>query len=302
MDPALLFAYHRDMLADEKRLAAYREAISRIVRPEHVVVDLGAGTGVLSVYAARAGARRVYALDRAVPAGILRAVIEENGVSDRVTVIAKDSRQVQHLPELCDILVADIGLDEESLLDARRRFLRPGGVTIPRQVILRMAPVQAPVVYERAVDFWQRAPGAFQVAAVRRFAANQVHRTSLENLEPASDACEVFSLNIAAIESPVLSGTVTFTTPTALLVHGFAGWTRVEFAPGLSLENAPPGPPASWRHLFFPLERPVSIAAHDQIELTVIKRGLIWIWRGRCGGERFEHSTFQNVPMTADEC
>jgi ubiquinone/menaquinone biosynthesis C-methylase UbiE len=300
VDPAFVFAYQRAMLRDEKRLAAYREAIERTVKPGQVVVDLGAGTGVLSVYAARAGARRVYAIDRNVPVAQIRAVLEQNRVADRVQIIHRDSRQVERLPEPCDVLIAEIGLDEESLLDARRRFLRPGGVAIPEQVKFCMAPINAPQVYENVLGFWEHPHASIEVSVLRRFAANQVHRTSLEDVVLLTDPVAILATRIDQIEAPIVSGTATFTLRSDGPIQGFAGWHRIELVAGLWFDNAPPGPPGSWAHHFFPLERPLQGTGGGRIDLAVSKRGTIWTWRGSCCGRRFDHSSFLNLPLTID--
>ena len=299
MDPAFVFAYQRALVGDERRLAAYRETIARVVRPGHVVVDLGAGTGVLSVYAARAGAARVHAVDRSVSPAHLRAVLEQNGVADRVQIHYADSRAVE-LPEQCDVLIAEIGLDEEVLLDARRRFLRAGGVAIPEEVTFCMAPIHAPAAYAELVDFWNTDHAAIEVSALRRFAANQVHRTSLEGVGLLAQPVVVLSVRPAHSDSAFVTGNGQFTFASGALVHGFAGWHRVRLAEARAYDNAPPGPPEGWAHHFFPLERPREVTAGTRVQLTVSKRGMVWTWRGRFGSEGFDHSTFMNLALVTD--
>ena len=61
---SLLIDAHRQFLEDAVRLDAFSRAIAEVVRPGHVVVDLGSGTGVLGLLACRAGASRVYSVDQ----------------------------------------------------------------------------------------------------------------------------------------------------------------------------------------------------------------------------------------------
>jgi protein arginine N-methyltransferase 1 len=145
-DPAV----HVAMLDDRERTAAYLEAIGRVVRPGDVVLDLGTGSGVLAVAAARAGARRVYAVEASGVGRLARAVFEANGVADRVTLVPGWSTQVS-LPEPADVLVSEtIGNEPlgermlEAVLDARRRLLAPGARLVPRALRLRAAPVSLP--------------------------------------------------------------------------------------------------------------------------------------------------------------
>ncbi|MHB8621647.1 MAG: 50S ribosomal protein L11 methyltransferase [Chloroflexota bacterium] len=99
--------YHHTMLADENRRSAFQRAIERVVRPGDVVFDPGAGTGILSYFAAQK-ARKVYAVeaDPAV-AELGRRLIGLNHLTDRVDYqlgLAQD-----HLPtEPVDVVICEM--------------------------------------------------------------------------------------------------------------------------------------------------------------------------------------------------
>ena len=138
------------MTADRTRVEPYAAALRAVVRPGSVVLDLGAGTGVFALYAARLGARKVYAVDPADAVRIGRELARENGVAGRVEFIQDLSTRVT-LPERADVIVWDIrgalpAFREvvATLADARARLLAPGGVLVPRRDVLLAAPIEAP--------------------------------------------------------------------------------------------------------------------------------------------------------------
>ena len=77
---------HESMLQDDVRCRAFRDALREVVTPDSVVLDIGAGTGILSIFAAQAGARQVYAVERSPVAQCARQIIADNGLSDRIEV------------------------------------------------------------------------------------------------------------------------------------------------------------------------------------------------------------------------
>ena len=80
-------ASHASMVFDEVRNRAYLEAMQALIGPETVVLDLGAGIGVLGLLAAKAGARHVYCVEPSPVARHIRPLAEATGVGDRVTAI-----------------------------------------------------------------------------------------------------------------------------------------------------------------------------------------------------------------------
>src|SRR5262245_12756055 len=160
---------HARMLHDDRRTRDYLAAIAAAVRPGDVVLDIGTGSGVLAVAAARAGARRIYAVEASDIAEVAGRVFATNGVTETVTLVPGWSREIE-LPEPADLLVAEIignePLEEEILettLDARRRLLKPDARLIPHTLTLLARPLRLPdgdarqrAIGEAAVERWRR--------------------------------------------------------------------------------------------------------------------------------------------------
>lgn len=137
------------LLSDRVRVETFRAAIERTVRPGDVVADVGAGTGLLAFYAARAGAARCYAIERRpFAAAAAKRFLAVNGVANRVTVLTGTAEDVI-LPEPVDVVVCEmvgqIGFDEaiyEVLQVFCGRFLRQGGRIVPLRLKSFLVPVR----------------------------------------------------------------------------------------------------------------------------------------------------------------
>ena len=75
--------FHQSMIHDRRRVEAFRAAIEAAVQPGDVVLDIGTGTGLLACLAARAGARKVYAVEEGGIATVAAGVVADNGYDDR---------------------------------------------------------------------------------------------------------------------------------------------------------------------------------------------------------------------------
>ena len=156
------------MLHDDRRTGDYLAALTAAVQPGDVVLDIGTGSGVLAVAAARAGARQVYAVEASDIAGVAEKVFEVNGVADRVTLLPGWSRQIE-LPERADLLVAEVIGNEpfeeeilETTLDARHRLLKPGARLIPHALTVLARPVRLPEAEIRQRTFGRAAVGRWR--------------------------------------------------------------------------------------------------------------------------------------------
>ena len=141
-------AIHIAMLNDKYRTDAFIAAINKTVKEGDVVVDIGTGTGVMAIAAARAGAKKVYAIEGGVEIGnVAQAVISATEVADKITLIRGQSTAID-LPEKGDVLISEtIGNDpfDEGILntyfDACKRLLKPGAALIPSTLSVLALPV-----------------------------------------------------------------------------------------------------------------------------------------------------------------
>ena len=134
------FHIHEEMLKDSVRTRTYQRSIED--NPEDfkdkIVLDIGCGTGILSIFAARAGAKHVYAVENAEIAIFAREIIKKNGLESKITVLKGKMEEVVLPVEKVDIIISEwMGyfLLYESMLDcvlwARDKYLVKGGKMLP---------------------------------------------------------------------------------------------------------------------------------------------------------------------------
>ena len=157
------FHIHEEMLKDTVRTRTYQRAI--MDNPEDfkdkIVLDIGCGTGILSIFAARAGAKHVYAIEFAEIAIFAREIIEKNGLTDKITIIkGKMEEIVLPVPQV-DIIISEwMGyfLLYESMLDsvlwARDKYLVPGGKMLPSRAQLYVAAIEDGQYKHQKRTFW----------------------------------------------------------------------------------------------------------------------------------------------------
>ena len=216
---------HARMLHDDRRTTDYIAALGQAVRPDDIVLDIGTGSGVLAIAAARAGARHVYAVEASDIADVAERVFACNGVQDRVTLIRGWSRNVE-LPEPADVLVAEVIGNEpfeeeilETTLDARRRLLKPGARLIPHTLELVARPLRVPdgearqrAIGRQAVERWRQLYGIeFQPlldAALPAPVNNPTEAEVLAGWAPVGPPVTLATVDLGSFERPTVDASV----------------------------------------------------------------------------------------------
>jgi SAM-dependent methyltransferase len=305
-----LLEEHRGYLSDAPRVRAFRRAIARKVRPGSVVLDLGAGTGVLGILALRAGAARVYAVDSGPILEAARAAARAAGFAGRWTGIRGLSTEVD-LPGKADLVVADhlgcFGIDYGILgafADARARHLRAGGACIPETVEVQVALLSSPANYARVGD-WDRAPAGIRFPGLRRLAANTVTFARAGRRELVSPPATAVRVDLRSAADGALEGRALLRAARAAAVHGLLGCFRSRLAPGAWITNSPLAAGAVARSpVFLPFERPLRVRRGER--LSVLLRlhpaaGLVtWTVAGK-GREPVTGSSFHGRLLPAGD-
>ncbi|XP_068620050.1 uncharacterized protein Art8 [Battus philenor] len=152
---------HRLMLEDEARVETYKKAIfeNKEYFNNKVVLDVGCGTGILSIFCAQAGAKKVFAVEASNIANIAKDIIKENNFEEVVEVI-QDKVEDIVLTEKVDVIVSEwmgFYLLHEGMLDsvllARDKFLKEDGLIFPESATIYVAPCSVPSLYQRWNNF-----------------------------------------------------------------------------------------------------------------------------------------------------
>ncbi|MYH02811.1 MAG: methyltransferase domain-containing protein [Nitrospira sp. SB0675_bin_23] len=291
--------YHLSMLIDETRTGAYSRAVSKVVKPGDVVVDVGCGSGILSFFACRAGARHVHAIESEPVINIAELVAAKNGFQDRITFYNASSFNVD-LPEPADVIVTEtmgtFGFEEGilgSLTDARERLLKKGGTLIPHGVELFLVPVELPQFYEHVIDFWVNRCQGFDFSPVRHLTVNNFHPLKLHEGTFLGDPLRVQEIEFGETTQTEVKAGFTIHVRRQGWLHGLAGWFNAELIPGLSISNGPQDKASHWGLAFFPIGRPVSVDRGNRIdaEMSSSQNGEYWHWNVSVNGLRFELSS-----------
>lgn len=292
--------YHRSMLADEVRFTAYAKAMMASVQSGDVVLDIGTGTGVLAHLACLAGASRVYAVEQGAVLELARELSRSNGLEERITFLEGWSTDI-HLPEQVDVIatetIGNAAFDEGIagwVIDARIRFLRPGGVVVPQALRLITAGIES-IQDSAEVEGWSAVSGGLDYSVARERAANNLWWVDLSPVHVLTEPSLVAGVDLVDAVSTEVSGRGTVRAKRDGMLHGLGCWFEADLGFGIGLSNAPPTPVPSWSQGFLPIVEPMPVMAGEEIgwEIGVSDNGGDWEWRvsTRDGERGRQHTT-----------
>lgn len=281
-----LAAWHAQMLADGKRNQAYDRAIRKAVTEKTKVLDIGAGSGLLSLMAARAGSKQITACEMTpIMAEIAEKVVVDNGYADIIAIHnikSSDMEVGKELEEKVDIIISEI-LDMSVLGEgvipamrhAKEHFLSEGGAMIPQSASLFGMLIETE--YSHHLHPLKHLEG-FDLSAMADFLETSTFSRIVLEKELHKELSDVFPVlsfdfmntgpRITEVKPKRESMRITATAPG--VVQGVAFWFHLNLDKEIVVTTAPHGDMIHWGQAMCYFNQTIKVKEGDQVSIDVV--------------------------------
>lgn len=267
--------WHFEMLNDEQRNEAFERALAKVITADSLVLDIGSGTGLLAMMAARAGARETFSCEMVAPLADLAEVVARNGFAGRIQIMGKKSNELSvgdDMPERANLLVTetvDCGLLGEGIVPSIAHA-RADLLTEDARVIPRSAAVYAMVVESkrlRGLNYVNRCAG-FDIGLMQQYKTLNYFPVRLAAFEYAAltEPFEVFRFDFAReLIRPVRKKLVVPITRDGAC-HAIVFWFDMQLDEEISISNEP-GSTTHWEQAVQCLEHETAVRAGESLQV-----------------------------------
>jgi protein arginine N-methyltransferase 1 len=281
------FGIHEEMLKDQVRTLSYRSAIikNKDLFKDKIVLDVGCGTGILSMFAAQAGAKHVIAVDMSNIIEMAQKIVDLNGFSDKITLVRGKLEDVELPYKEVDIIISEwMGyfLLYESMLDtvlwARDHYLKEGGLIFPDRATMHIAGIEDGDYKEEKVHYWENVYG-FDYSPFIPIAMSEPLVDTVENRSVATTSGQLVDIDINTVKLEDLAFFSKFSLKAIRddRIHGLVAWFDIWF-PGTDDKHEvyfSTGPHANythWKQTVFYLDDVLDIKRGEAIDFTLANR------------------------------
>ncbi|KAG9316769.1 protein arginine N-methyltransferase [Chiua virens] len=276
------FGIHEEMLKDSVRTGSYRAAIMNNghLFKGKTVLDVGCGTGILSMFAAKAGAVHVVGIDMSNIIDQAQKIVDTNGFKDTITLVKGKLEDVELPISQFDIIISEwMGyfLLYESMLDtvllARDKYLKPGGLMFPDNARMYLAAIEDQDYKEEKINFWDNVYG-FDYSCIKDIALREPLVDTVELKSVVTDPFMLKHVNLLTAKKEDL----TFTTPFTLTatrndyIHAFLSWFDITFEcthKKIQFSTGPHAQYTHWKQTVFYTPSTITISEGDKITGTL---------------------------------
>ncbi|GLT98651.1 hypothetical protein SLE2022_161470 [Rubroshorea leprosula] len=252
------FGIHEEMLKDVVRTKTYQNVIykNKFLFQNKVVLDVGAGTGILSLFCAKAGAAHVYAVECSQMADMAKQIVETNGFSDVITVLKGKIEEIELPVKKVDIIISEwMGyfLLFENMLNtvlyARDKWLVNDGVVLPDKASLYLTAIEDAEYKDDKIEFWNNVYG-FDMSCIKKQAMMEPLVDTVDQNQIVTNCHLLKTMDI----SKMTAGDASFTAPFKLVanrddyIHALVAYFDVSFTKCHKLMGFSTGPKSRATH------------------------------------------------------
>lgn len=278
------FGIHEEMLKDEVRTRSYMRAIcdNPHLFANKIVLDVGCGTGILSIFAAKAGAAKVYAVECSKIVDQARRIIADNGFADVIEVIEGKVEDVE-LPCSVDIIISEwMGyfLFYESMLDtvlyARDKWLKKGGLMFPDRASLYLCGIEDAQYKADKIDFWDNVYG-LNMSCIKHVALTEPLVDNVDCEQVMTTVSAIFTIDMNTVTVEDLSFAVPFNISAVRndYCHALVAFFDVHFScchKPISFVTGPSNRQTHWKQTVLYLDTALPMEAGDFVSGTLACR------------------------------
>ncbi|XP_071415202.1 protein arginine N-methyltransferase 3 isoform X2 [Pithys albifrons albifrons] len=283
------YGIHEEMLKDKVRTESYRDFIYQNphIFKDKVVLDVGCGTGILSMFAAKAGAKKVIGVDQSEILYQAMDIIRLNKLENIVTLVKGRIEEVDLPVEKVDVIISEwMGyfLLFESMLDsviyAKDKYLAEGGSVYPDICTISLVAVGDMNKHADKLLFWEDVYG-FDMSCMKKAV---IPEAVVEVLDPntlISPASVIKHIDCNTASTPDLEFSADFTLSITMSTKctAVAGYFDIFFEKNchnkVSFSTGPQCDKTHWKQTVFLLEKPIPVEAGEEL------RGKITVRRNR---------------------
>jgi len=273
------FGIHEEMLKDEVRTLTYRNSMynNKHLFKDKIVLDVGCGTGILCMFAKKAGAKHVYGIDMSSIIDHAKVIVKNNNMDKDITLIKGKVEEVTLPVEKVDIIISEwMGycLLYESMLDtviyARDKWLKQGGLMFPDRATMYMTAIEDRDYKDEKINWWDNVYG-FDMSAIRDVALDEPLVDVVEGKQVVTDACRIKDIDLLTckVEDLAFSAPFKIAARRNDYIHAFVSYFTVDFSACHKRTGFSTGPESKythWKQTVFYIREPITIKYGEMIK------------------------------------